>query len=177
MATWSSGRSKGWFLNCWRPGSAINCAHPKSNRRLNSPPAYHLRQLPLCHRFDVHLIRPICQSQSPHHRPRSSQKSILRNSRPSVRLYRAIQHAQRHIRRHDFDHRNLRTCRLISHRIHHISRFQCQQSRLLDLHPRFCNSRANRSLLRQRFSKRHPRLTRLHIASSALSATPIQRMQ
>src|SRR5277367_2299289 len=141
-----------------RPSSAI--ARPRQNLASSRRPSRFatLRQLPLRDRFNVHFVRSVRQSQSPHHRPRARQKSILRNSRSSVRLYRAIKHAQRHVGRHYFNHRNLRARRLVPRRIHHLRRLERQQPRLLDLHARFRNPRANRSLLGQRFPERHSTL-------------------
>src|SRR3984957_14709068 len=108
--------------------------------------------------FGVHFVRTIGQTQCANIRPGASQKSILRDARTSVSLNRAVQHSQTSIRRHHFDHRDLGACFFVSHRIHHVGRFQSQKTCLLDLHARSRNVGPKGALLGQRLTKGHPRL-------------------
>ena len=117
-----------------------------------------LLELILGDRFDVNLVRPVSQSQSPNARPGSGEKRVFRNASAAVRLNRSIQNSQGHVRRDHFDHRDLGARFLISHRIHHVGSFQREQACLLDLHARDRDVGANRSLFGNRFPESYARL-------------------
>src|SRR5712692_8994008 len=105
-----------------------------------------LPQLELSNRFAVNFIRTVCQPQRSSAGPRRGKLELLRNAAPAASLNRAVDHSQSHVRRDDLDHRDLSPRSFVADGVHHMSRFQCEQSRLLDLDPRVGNVRANRSL-------------------------------
>ena len=76
-----------------------------------------------------------------------------RHSGAAVRLNRAIEHAQRHPRRDHLDLRDLRSRRLVAHRVHQLCGAQREQARLIDLDARFGDVRADGALLGERLAE------------------------
>ena len=90
------------------------------------------------------------------HAPR--EERVLTNARRTVGLDGAIDHAQRDVGSDHLDHRDLRARGLVPDRIHHVSGFQRQQSRLLDLHARSGDVGANGALFGDLFAEGDARL-------------------
>ena len=96
----------------------------------------------------------------------------------AVGLDRAIEHAQRDVRRHHLDHRDLGARRLVADRVHQVRRPHRQQPRLIDLDARLARCRGESCLAPRAVLPNATRdVTRRRIVSSARSATPISRMQ
>ena len=72
----------------------------------------------------------------------------------AVRLDRAVDHLQRHVRRDHLDHRDRRPRRLVADGVHQLRGIQRQQPRLVDLDARLRDVAANRALLGQRLAER-----------------------
>src|SRR5262249_32107241 len=88
-------------------------------------------QLKLGDRLAVYLVGAVSQSQRALVRPGVGQVEVLADAAAAVRLKGSVNHPQGHVRRDDFDHGDLGARRLVAHRVHHISRFEREQPRLL----------------------------------------------
>jgi hypothetical protein len=92
-------------------------------------------------------------------------------------LDRPVDHPQRHVRRHHLDLRDLALRHFVAHGVHHVRRFQGQQARHVDFHPRVGDLVDVAAQTRQGLPNAVRLTERLHINSRARSAMPIERMQ
>ena len=106
---------------------------------------------------EMHLVRTIGQRSVRDDAHACARKvSWLTPAAPCAWMARSST-PQRHVRRHDLDHRDLGARGLVAHRIHQVRRPQRQQPRLIDLDARLRDVAANGALLRERLAERHPR--------------------
>src|SRR5262245_2542586 len=82
-------------------------------------------------RLAVDFVGAVGQAQRALVRPCAGQVEVLADAAAAVGLKRAVDHTQGHVRRDDFDHGDLGARRLVAHSVHHISRFEREQSSLL----------------------------------------------
>src|SRR5688500_20339204 len=76
--------------------------------------------------LEMHLVRPVGQPERARVGPGVGQERVLADAGGTMRLNRAIEHALRDVRRHDFDHRNLGARRLVAYGVHQVRRTERQ---------------------------------------------------
>ena len=76
----------------------------------------------------------------------------------AVSLDRAVDDAQRDVRRDDLDHRDLGAGLLVADRVHHVGGLEGQEAGLIDLDPRVGDPLADHPLLGQRLAEGDPPL-------------------
>src|SRR6266404_6779311 len=103
------------------------------------------------------FVGSVSQTQCAHARPRRCKLEVLRHSATAACLDGAIDDPQRHVRSDNFYHCDLCASGLVANRIHHVSRLQRQQSRLLDFNARRRYIGLNGPLSGNWFAERHAR--------------------
>src|SRR6516164_6753637 len=110
-------------------------------------------QLDLGDGLAVHLIRTVRQAQRPGMGPGGGEAEVGADARAAVRLDRAVDDAQGHVWRHDFDHGNLGPGGLVADGVHQVSRLQGQEPCLLDLDTRPGDVGTDRPLFGEQFAE------------------------
>src|SRR5688572_12715418 len=93
-------------------------------------------QLFLGHRLQMHLVRPVRDAQRAVDGPVARQRKVLAHTAAAVHLDRAIEHAQRHVRRGHLDPRDLLARFLVAHGVHEVGGMEHEQTGLIDLDAR-----------------------------------------
>src|SRR5262249_16171261 len=146
-----------WSARWQNDGHRTQAARSLSSPRRLSEDAIQrsliLTQFQFCDGRGMHFIGTVSQTKRSSACPRVRKQKILADSSATVRLNGAVDDPQCHVGRNDFYHRDLCSSDFVAYGIHHVSGFQSQQARLLDLHPRRGDVGSNRALFREGLSK------------------------
>src|SRR5881409_2108223 len=125
----------------------------------------------------VHLVRPVGEAERARVRPHGRERELLAHAAAPVELHGALDHPERRVGHGDFDLGDRLAGRLVADRVHHVRGVEHEQARLIDLDPRLGDALERDVVLARGLPKATRFIARLHMSSSARSATPIWRMQ
>ena len=84
----------------------------------------------------MHFIGAICKPQRPRPGPRAGKAKIIADAGAAMNLHSTVYDPQCHRRGNHFDHRDFCAGSLVADLVHHVRRFQCQETCLVDFNPR-----------------------------------------